>query len=65
MAKFGKSLGIFIVGNLILNMIYYGVSNLIDGKDVFGRRKKRSQQKETYMDWKGNIHMGTADYQIV
>ena len=62
MAELGKRLTIFLVGNLILWGVSAGIGNVLDGKTFFGRRKK--QKEGTYVDWKGNVHLGVMDYQI-
>ena len=61
---FMKKLGFFIIGNLILNGICFGVSNLMDGKDILGRKRKIVQKKETYVDYTGQIIIGKDDYQV-
>lgn len=61
---FLKKLGVFIVGNMILSGICYGVSNLMEGKDILGRKRRIVPKKETYVDYKGRIIMGANDYQV-
>lgn len=62
MAELGKRLGIFIIGNLILYGVAWGIDNMIDGKTFFGRKKK--MREDTYVDYNGNVHLGKADYQV-
>ena len=64
MAELGKRLGVFLVGNLILWGICRGVSNAIDGKDFFGRKKVYNPRNNTYVDWRGNVHLGSMDYEV-
>lgn len=59
MAELGKRLGIFLIGNLILWGVCGGLNNMMSGKTVFG--KKKTPKKDTYVDWKGNIHLGPND----
>lgn len=59
MAELGKRLGIFLIGNLILWGVCGGLSNMMDGKTFFGRKK--APRNDTYVDWKGNVHLGPND----
>lgn len=59
MAELGKRLGVFLIGNLILMGVCSGVSNMMDGKTFFGRKKR--ERNDTYVDWKGNVHLGATE----
>ena len=62
MKKFLKALGMCVLGGLIVEGVCQGLDHLAQGKDFFGHERIR---EDTKMDWKGNIHLGTEDYQIV
>lgn len=62
MVELGKRLGIFLIGNLVLWGVSSGIGNMMDGKTFFGRKKK--EKEGTYVDWKGNVHLGQMDYQV-
>ena len=55
-------LGLMIAISAAARGIIAGVQNLLDGKDILGRKK--IVRKKTYQDWQGNIVCGTRDYQI-
>lgn len=61
MKKLGQRLLVFIVGSLIVDGIYYAISNVMDGKDILGHNIDR---KETKVDWRGRIHLGENDYLV-
>lgn len=63
MAELGKRVGIFLIGNLLFWGVTSGINNMIDGKTFFGKKKKEKTEK-TYVDWKGNVHLGQMDYQV-
>lgn len=60
MAELGRRFCVMLVGNLALWVVCNGVLNMMDGKTFFGRKKK--EKKDTYVDWKGNIHLGHEDF---
>lgn len=62
MAELGKRLTVFLIGNLLVWGISAGIGNMLEGKTFFGRKKE--PRKDTYVDWKGNVHLGPTDYQV-
>lgn len=65
MNKLGQRVLVYAVGNLIVWGIVGAVANKMEGKTIFGRVKKKPSSERTYVDWKGNIQLGTRDYQVV
>ena len=63
MAKTGKKILALVVGNLIVWGVAEALNKKLDGKTATGR--KIDPKKKTYVDWKGNVRLGTNDYQIV
>lgn len=61
MKKLGQKLLVFVIGSLIVDGICYVVTNLMDGKDIFGNEP---DPKKTRVDTKGRIHLGTEDYLV-
>lgn len=57
--ELAKRLGIFVVGNLLLWGGGKLIKNKIEGKTLFG--KKKDAKPNTYVDWKGNVILGTND----
>ena len=64
MMELGKRLCVFFVGNLLLWGVCNGINNMMDGKTFFGGKKKAKERADTYVDWKGNIHLGNDDFQV-
>lgn len=64
MSGAGKYLVLTVIGGLIVRGTFIAIGNLMDGKDVFGRKKIRKVPKKTYMDWKGEIILGQEDFRI-
>ena len=64
MSGAGKCLVLTVIGGLIVRGTFMAIGNLMDGKDVFGRKKIRKVPKKTYMDWKGEIVLGKDDFRI-
>ena len=60
--KVACRLGLMVAISAAARGIVAGVQNLLDGKDILGRKK--IVRKRTYQDWQGNIVCGTRDYQI-
>ena len=60
----GKKLLIWVISGLIVKTIFAGAKNVLDGKDILGR-KITDPPKKTYVDWKGDVRLCRKDYQIV
>ena len=60
--RLGKAIAVFVVGTLVANTVTDGLTNLSEGKTFFGKEKKH---KKTEIDWKGNVHLGSSDYEVV
>ena len=56
--KIGKRILIGVVSFLGIKAI----TNVIDGKDILG---KKVTPKVTTTDYKGDVHLGTNDYEVV
>lgn len=63
MAKLGTKILVYVVGNLIVWGVVGALNNKLDGKTATGR--KVEPNKKTYVDWKGNIRLGSRDYRVV
>ncbi len=61
--ELGKRLLVFVVGSLIVEGACRAAKNKLNGKTVFGNEKK--PKEETYVDWRGNVVLGTADGKVV
>lgn len=61
MSKFGQKLLVFIIGSLIVDGIYYAMTNIMEGKDILGNEP---DPKKTRVDREGRVHLGTNDYLV-
>lgn len=59
--KLGQKLLTFVIGSLLAEGVIEGVKNISAGKTFFGKEKIK---KENKMDWKGNVHLGTNEYEV-
>ena len=60
----GKELAVKVVKVVLANAIGYvvwkGIKNKLNGKTIFGNEKK-IENDNTYVDWHGNVVLGTQD----
>ena len=49
----------FLIADAIAWLVWKGIKNKADGKTVFGN--KVEQKTKTYVDWKGNVILGSQD----
>lgn len=61
MTKLAQKIVAYIVSGLILECAFAIVNNKMDGKTIFG---KKTNSKKTKVTWRGNVILGTDDYQI-
>ena len=54
-----KKIGIAIVINIMVDILFVGIHNLENGKTLFGGNRKK-----TVSDWQGNIILGANDYKV-
>ena len=54
--RWAKGIGFYF---LFMGTVFV-IRNKLDGKDWLGRRKLK--KKKTFVDWKGNVVLGTEDY---
>ena len=60
--KLVGTLCLWIASSLIAKGVFAGIKNVMNGKDILG--KKKVVRKETYVDYKGDVILGSNDYQI-
>ena len=58
--EIGKRLLVYVIGGVIVCK----VCEMLDAR-ASERRKRMPKSEKTRMDWKGNIVLGTKDYQVV
>ena len=58
-----KKIGIAVIGDLIFYLGCKAVKNKLNGKTIFGRKIEPKQS--TYVDWRGNVILGTDDGTVV
>ena len=61
--ELAKRLVIFVVGSLVVEAGIEAAKNLLNGKTITG--KKKEPRSQTYVDYKGRVILGTADYEVV
>jgi hypothetical protein len=59
-----KKLGTVVLGELIAWGAVKILNNKIDGKTWNGKEKIEKRKDDTYVDWHGNIILGTADGRV-
>ena len=63
----GKELAIkigkVVLANVVGYLIWKGIKNKMTGKTIFGN--KIEQKENTYVDWQGNVVLGTQDGWVV
>ena len=63
MGVVAKEIGVkvckFLIAGAVVRLILKGAKNKLDGKTVFGN--KVEQKTKTYVDWKGNVILGSQD----
>lgn len=66
MGAVAKEIGIkfckFLIADALAWFVWKGIKNKINGKTVFGN--EIGQKENTYVDWKGNIILGSKDGQV-
>lgn len=63
MAGLGVRIGRALLADFIGYLLFCGIRNKIKGKTIFGKPKK--SRDGSYVDWKGNIHVGPNDGWVV
>lgn len=61
MKQLGQKLLVFVIGSLIVDGICFAVTNVMEGKDIFGNEPDSAK---TRVDMKGRVHLGTDDYLV-
>lgn len=63
MGAVAKEIGIkfckFLIADGLAWLVWKGIKNKINGKTIFGNESK--QKEKTYVDWKGNVILGSQD----
>ena len=49
----------FLIADILAYFIWKGLANKKNGKTIFGN--KVDQKKKTYVDWNGNVILGSQD----
>ena len=57
-------IGKVVLANIAGYLIWKGVKNKMNGKSVFGKEKKPELREQTYVDWNGNVVLGTEDFRV-
>ena len=63
MGQFLKKVGVVLLADLVVYGVWTALENKWNGKDIFGRDIPEGKKFRT--DWKGNIVLGSEDYQVV
>ena len=64
-AELAVKIGKVVLANVVGYLIYKAVKNKINGKTVFGDPKARKTKDDTYVDWHGNVVLGSRDGWVV
>ena len=62
MKRFGKAVLITLLADIVAGMALSALTNVIEGKDIFGNKIDR---KLTQTDYLGRIHLGREDYEVI
>lgn len=58
--QLAKRVGVALLADFLFYVGCKAVKNKANGKTIFG--KKKEAKKDTYVDWKGNVILGTKDF---